>query len=367
MNRAWRPDDGAERARWRAGRRLAAVCGLMLSLTAGASGQSPANAPQRTYWDHNGSIVYLVANGAAREFYYEEPRPALTEAGAHPGALLFTGKRENGRYVGTAFIFNRRCGQSPYQVSGPILDNDQRVVLTGQAPRVGADCRIRGHVADRLEFTLRASGNAAVPPNGYGEGWYVSEFWSGEYPPGFSVTRKDAVVQARASMDTAAPREVACRLPYLAVIHPWNRSRIAKSGIRFVSATRIVPLVAKETFIFEAEGTPAAKLHVKKGDTIEYIRNDAEGAFEVRIAGKQYTAGQNLFDHVEDVAQDRFVEEDWALLTCEGGERAYILLADLRLDDAGERPAGISEVGPGRLDYGKARDLTAAEARALDR
>jgi hypothetical protein len=83
--------------------------------------------------------------------------------------------------------------------------------------------------------------------------------------------------------------------------------------------------------------------------------------------GRQYTAGQNLFDHVEDVAQDRFVEEDWALLTCEGGERAYILLADLRLDDAGERAPGISDVGPGRLGYGKARDLTAAEARELER
>src|SRR5690349_6958998 len=69
-----------------------------------------------------------------------------------------------------------------------------------------------------LMLALAASAAAAVPPNGYGEGWYVSEFWSGEYPPGFSVTRKDTVVQARVRMDKTTPREVACKLPYLAVI-----------------------------------------------------------------------------------------------------------------------------------------------------
>lgn len=87
----------------------------------------------------------------------------------------------------------------------------------------------------------------------------------------------------------------------------------------------------------------------------------------MRIFGKQHTAGQNLFDHLEEVARDQFVEEDWALLSCEGGNRAYIFLSDLMLDrDVGERPPGISRVGPGQTGYGKARDLTAAEARELE-
>jgi hypothetical protein len=213
------------------------------------------------------------------------------------------------------------------------------------------------------------SGNAAAPPSGYDSAWYVSEFWSGEYPPGFSVTVPDTVVAARARMDKAAPREVACKLPYLAVIHPWNRSRIAKSKIKFLSATRIVRLVAKEPFDFATQDARPRKVHLNKGDVVEYIRNDAEGSFEVRIAGKQYTAGQDLFDHVEDVAQDQFVEDDWASVTCEGGNRAFVLLADLMLDSekAGERAAGISPVGPGQVGYGKARDLTAAEARELEK
>ncbi len=36
---------------------------------------------------------------------------------------------------------------------GPIID-DERVVLTGQAPRVGANCQIEGYWNDTLEFTL---------------------------------------------------------------------------------------------------------------------------------------------------------------------------------------------------------------------
>jgi len=220
-----------------------------------------------------------------------------------------------------------------------------------------------------LFLTASASGQTGTLPGRYGDGWYVSEFWSGEYPPGFSVTRKDTVIQARSRMDKAAPRAVACKLPYLAVIHPWNGSRAAKNNIKFLSATKIVRFVAKEPFDFEDQGTAASKIPLKKGDTIEYIRNDAEGLFEVRIFGKQYTAGQDLFDHVEDVSQQPFIEDDWVLLTCEGGNRSYILLSDLAVDggDAGKRTVGISEVGPGLVGYGTARDLTAGEAQALER
>jgi uncharacterized protein len=116
--------------------------------------------PQPTLWDHNGSLVYLIAKGSSREFYYQEPRAGMLEAGARPDSLLFRGKTANGQYSGTAFFFNRRCGTIPYQVSGPILDNYERVVLQGNAPRVGSNCRIQGYVADTLEFRLVKSDEA---------------------------------------------------------------------------------------------------------------------------------------------------------------------------------------------------------------
>jgi hypothetical protein len=109
-------------------------------------------------WDHNGSTVYLVKDGATREFHYNEPRPGMLEAGARPGSLLFTGKSIDGRYVGTAYLFNPNCGgQIPYQVSGPILDDSERVVLTGQAPRVDSNCNIVGYFTDTLEFSFLKS------------------------------------------------------------------------------------------------------------------------------------------------------------------------------------------------------------------
>jgi predicted aspartyl protease len=115
---------------------------------------------KRTLWNHNGSTVYLIANGSLREFYYDQPRVGMLEAGARPGSLLFRGRSLEGRYIGTAYTFDPRCGQRPYEVSGPILDNYERVVLSGQAPRVGSDCRTRGVINDKLEFTLLKSGDA---------------------------------------------------------------------------------------------------------------------------------------------------------------------------------------------------------------
>lgn len=109
---------------------------------------------RRTFWDHNGSMVYLVASGSQRSFYYEMPRPGLLEAGARPGTLLFEGQAVDDAYFGTAYIFNRGCGAFGYQVSGPILENYRRVQMRGQAPRVGADCQVFGYVDDVLEFQL---------------------------------------------------------------------------------------------------------------------------------------------------------------------------------------------------------------------
>jgi hypothetical protein len=116
-----------------------------------AHAQTQTAPPESTIWDHNGSVMHLVVNGSSRELYYQKPRPGMLDAGAHPGSVLFRGEVNNGQYLGTAYIFNSHCGPIPFEVKGPILD-DQRIVLTGQAPRVGRDCQTYGSYTSTLEF-----------------------------------------------------------------------------------------------------------------------------------------------------------------------------------------------------------------------
>ena len=143
-------------------KRFGLCCALLaLSTSALAQSRGPAARLESTLWDHDGSVVYLLALGAAREFHYREPRAGMVEAGARPGTLLFRGTVANGQFAGTAFIFDRRCGQLPYPVSGPILDHDERVVLTGEAPLVGAKCRVQGHFTEVLEFRLQNANKTA--------------------------------------------------------------------------------------------------------------------------------------------------------------------------------------------------------------
>jgi hypothetical protein len=203
----------------------------------------------------------------------------------------------------------------------------------------------------------------------YDAGWYRWDAWSGEYPPGFSVTAKKTMLTGRSDMDKDLPRNVACDMPYRAVIHPWNKARTRKSNVGFHSATKIVALTAKEDFLLEAtfDGQDL-KIPIKKGAVLEYLHNFGEGSFEVRLDGKRYSAEQGLFEHVDDVTNGQFVEDDWAVLTCENATRAFILLDDLRGEsNPDDFVPGISATGPGLVGYANARDLTDAEAIALER
>ena len=131
-----------------------ALCLLAGSASVGAYAQAtPETAGSQTFWNHNGSVMHLVTSGPKREFVYESPRQGMLDAGATPGTLLFSGELVDGQYVGTAYIFSRKCGKYPYQVAGR-AESDGRVVLRGDAPRVNANCQIEGYKHDVLEFDL---------------------------------------------------------------------------------------------------------------------------------------------------------------------------------------------------------------------
>jgi len=170
---------------------------LVVSTSAFAQPKGTPAPPEPSLWDHNGSVVSLIAQGSAREFHYKEPRPGILETGARPGSLLFRGKVTNGQYTGAAFMFDRRCGQVSYAVSGPILDNDQRVVLTGEAPLFGAKCRVQGYFTEVLEFRLKNAN------------WAARATAPGSEPPLETDERGAAPVPAPApsrEMQTASPK-----------------------------------------------------------------------------------------------------------------------------------------------------------------
>jgi hypothetical protein len=122
---------------------VAAIALVASGAVASAQAQTQTASAEPTIWDHNGSVVYLVANGQSREFHYQKPRAGMLEVGARPGSLLFRGEIDNGQYSGTAYIFSPHCGQIPFQVKGPIL---------GQAPRLGRNCRAYDSSTSNLEF-----------------------------------------------------------------------------------------------------------------------------------------------------------------------------------------------------------------------
>jgi hypothetical protein len=101
----------------------------------------------------------------------------------------------------------------------------------------------------------------------------------------------------------------------------------------------------------------------------------------VRIAGKIYTAYENLFKLVNSPGREQFVEDDWVLMTCQAGNRAYIYFPDVTVQGPKDTAAsasgvadvaptfvsGISDTGPGQEGHGTARDLTEQEAIQLEK
>lgn len=106
-------------------------------------------------WNHNGSVMRLVARGNQRWFYYEEPKRVLRRAGVRQGTLLFNGRKDGNYYTGTARRFSKYCpGEAlEYHVEGPVRRDQLKVTVEGRR-EVQSQCRSTGRRAwDSLVFT----------------------------------------------------------------------------------------------------------------------------------------------------------------------------------------------------------------------
>lgn len=112
-------------------------------------------------YDHNGSAMTVFTCNGQVTITYTRPRSALRGSGVTPGTVLFQGRfvpqartgdstvDEVSELEGTAFVFRSGCAPAGYQVRGSF---HAQIVLWGQAPVRGPDCRVRRYRNDELVF-----------------------------------------------------------------------------------------------------------------------------------------------------------------------------------------------------------------------
>ncbi len=127
-----------------------------LALALGMVGASAQVAFADSCWDHDGSLMRLVANGDQRAFYYEQPRPSLSRVGIVRGALLFDGAKQGNTYQGTARVFSAGCVPTTYRVEGPVSTDQLTVTLRGQRVVVRNCASTEEIRADVLVFTYQS-------------------------------------------------------------------------------------------------------------------------------------------------------------------------------------------------------------------
>lgn len=172
----------------------------------------------------------------------------------------------------------------------------------------------------------------------YDSTWYRSEYWSGEYPPGFEVYKKGVTVLGRKSVDEKEKPSVSCIL---------KRNKYAPGKALpkadYVEMTKIVPMLATEDFVYKSsvydpktEKVSELPIAIQKGDVVDYVANYSEGAFKARHKGIEFDADQDLFDHVDYPKDDKgyMMNEShlWVYLSCVNNVSVWLQWSDLQTD-----------------------------------
>ena len=197
---------------------------------------------------------------------------------------------------------------------------------------------------------------APPPPDSltYSDAYYITDFWTGEYPGGLAVTGADVVVEARTQMHIDAPRNVTCPLPQNANYHPWNQTRANADELVFKSVSEKTPITITSDISIEADldGIDSvSKLDLKAGDVFLYLSYVGEGYFLAEFEGREYLLNEGtLVDSAEFAAPDSQPHE-WVQVKCgdDAGTRGWILLSEALPAD------GLT--GRQLAAYGEAYDL----------
>ena len=171
---------------------------------------------------------------------------------------------------------------------------------------------------------------ATIPT--YDQTWHVGDFWSGEYPDGFTVKGDGVTLIGRAEMLPGAPRNITCMLPDGANYTPWNVERAEADDLKFVSANKITKItITKDVELDSYDDDSPIKLSLKTGDELHYLYYIAEGFFMAEYQGQDY---ELLETDMNDSAKFETggSTHEWVNVKCDDGDgtRAWLLLSEVQ-------------------------------------
>ena len=178
---------------------------------------------------------------------------------------------------------------------------------------------------------------------------YWSEFWSGEWPPGFTMT-DDVTMNVHSRPAADSSRSVACTFKKGATYHPWNQDRIEKDYLKFLTSQQTIEHIvnaAVNAYVSDPQTDEQSRLKVKKGDRWTFLTYYAEGFFLMSFNGKEYVAEQDLYENSSPADPNQSTEdsyEEWLSLPCDNKANGWLLLSDIAGNDKFGEP-NVSEYG----------------------
>jgi len=194
---------------------------------------------------------------------------------------------------------------------------------------------------------------ASMPPSSYDTSWHRENFWSGEYPNGFTMAAS-LTIPIRTRPDPAAAKSLSCRLKRGATYHVWNKSRVTSDRLRFVSYTRIETYQLKadhKSNLTRTSDREPIDVRFKSGDRWSLLAPLYEDIFLMEADSTTYFASQDLIDHSERLGvsvNKHIVQDEWLGLKCANGTAGWILLGEIK-DNPGFADPNIA-------GYGEAKD-----------
>ena len=195
--------------------------------------------------------------------------------------------------------------------------------------------------------------------SGYGEGWYISPGWPGEYPAGFVVLDEGIRVMGRAKPNPASPQDKACTLPQLANYQLWNNPRVSSDELEFFVATKTFPVTLNQDAQIEyiSDAGSMQTLDLKQGEQLNYLRYLGEGFAILSYAGTEYDINEAELMNITDIQSTKGQEDEWLRVTCTDGSRAWLLYDEV-VTVPGIVPSPIT-------GYGDASDITLDQVEGI--